>query len=104
MSININETENALVINPGSKMLLGYEANDFHQAIEDAITKNKKKIVIDLGNVKFISSWGIGILMYGYTTTTNSGGKFVLAAASSKIIDALKKVKLDNYYGNNPRF
>ena len=98
MDVKINETENGVVISLEGKMMLGYEANDFHEAIENAIDRDKKKIVVDLSNVQFISSWGIGILMYGYTTTTNKGGEFKLAALSEKINEILIKTKLDKVF------
>jgi anti-anti-sigma factor len=98
MDVKTNETENGLVITLEGKMMLGYEANDFHEAIENALAHNKKKIVVDLSNVQFISSWGIGILIYGYTTATNKGGEFKLAAISEKINEILIKTKLDNVF------
>ena len=98
MDVKTNETENGLVITLEGKMMLGYEANDFHQAIENALAKDKKKIVVDLSNVQFISSWGIGILMYGFTTTNNNGGQFKLVAVPEKIDQTLKKIKLDNVF------
>ncbi len=98
MDVKTNETENGVVITLEGKMMLGYEANDFHEAIENAIDHDKKKIVVDLSNVQFISSWGIGILMYGYTTATNKGGEFKLAAVSEKISKTFAKTKLDNVF------
>ena len=98
MDVKTNETENGVVITLEGEMMLGYEANDFHEAIENALDHDKKKIVVDLSNVQFISSWGIGILMYGYTTATNKGGEFKLAAVSVKISEILKKTKLDTVF------
>jgi anti-sigma B factor antagonist len=98
MEVKTNETDAGVVIKLEGEMMLGYSANDFHEAIKNAIEKNKKKIVVDLSDVQFISSWGIGILIYGYTTTTNYGGKFRLAAVSEKISAALKKIKIDNVF------
>ncbi len=98
MEVKTNDTEVGVVITLEGEMMLGYEANDFHEAIENAIEHNKKKIVVDLSNVEFISSWGIGILMYGYTTATNKGGEFKLAAVSEKINEILTKTKLDTVF------
>jgi anti-sigma B factor antagonist len=98
MEVKTNEAENGVVITLEGEMMLGYEANDFHEAIENALDRDKKKIVVDLSNVQFISSWGIGILMYGYTTATNKGGEFKLAAVSDKINDILIKTKLDKVF------
>jgi anti-sigma B factor antagonist len=98
MEVKTQETDNGVVIKLEGEMMLGYEANDFHEAIENAIEKNKMKIVVDLSEVQFISSWGIGILMYGYTTTANGGGVFRLAGVSDKIIEVLTKIKVNNVF------
>jgi anti-sigma B factor antagonist len=98
MEVKTNETENGVVITLDGEMMLGYSANDFHEAIENAIDNNKKKIVVDLSKVQFITSWGIGILMYGHTTTTNLGGKFKLVGVSEKINEIFKKIKIENIF------
>jgi anti-anti-sigma regulatory factor len=54
MKVKTREIENAVIINLEGEMMLGYEANDFHEAIQSAIEKNKKNIVIYLFEVKFI--------------------------------------------------
>ena len=95
MKVEMTETENGTVIKMVGKMMLGYSANDFHEAVIKAIEKNKKHIVVDLSDVQTITSWGIGILMYGFTTTTNNEGMFSLAAVPAEIKNVLQKVKLD---------
>jgi anti-sigma B factor antagonist len=98
LEVKINETDSGIVIKLEGEKMLGYSANDFHEAIENAIEKNKKKIIVDLSQVKFITSWGIGILMYGHTTTTNLGGEFKLAGVSEKINEIFKKIKIENVF------
>ncbi|MBL1213817.1 MAG: STAS domain-containing protein [Ignavibacteriae bacterium] len=98
MKVLMTETANGAVLKLEGKMMLGYEANDFHEAVLTAIENNKKNIVVDLSDVKFISSWGIGILVYGYTTATNGGGTFKLAAMPQDIKNILVKVKLDKIF------
>ena len=95
MKIEITETKNGTVIKMVGKMMLGYSANEFHEAVLTAIEKNKKNIIVDLSEIETITSWGIGILMYGYTTVTNNDGTFKLAAVPNNIKDIIKKVKLD---------
>jgi len=102
MKVKTNETENGVVITLEGEMMLGYSANDFHEAIENAMNNNKKKIVVDLSKVQFITSWGIGILMYGHTTTTNLGGKFKLVGVSEKICEIFKKIKIENVFERYP--
>jgi len=98
MQIKSNETENTYLIKLGGEMILGHEADDFQQAIKNGIEKNKNKIVVDLSDVKFITSWGIGILIHGYTTTTNTGRSFCLAAVLGKVKETLIKIKLDKIF------
>lgn len=98
MNIAVEESGNHVIINLEGEMMLGYEAKEFHDAVRNALDNNRKEIVVDLSNVKFISSWGIGILIYGYTTAVSAGGKFKLASVPRNINDVLKKVKLDNIF------
>jgi anti-sigma B factor antagonist len=98
MKVKTREIENAVIINLEGEMMLGYEANDFHEAIQSAIEKSKKNIVIDLCEVKFISSWGIGILIHGYTTATNEGISFKLACVPANINQTFRKIKIDTIF------
>jgi anti-sigma B factor antagonist len=98
MKVNVYEKENSVIVKLSGEMMLGYEANDFHEAIKSAIERNKKHIVIDLSEVKFITSWGIGILIYGYTTATNLGGSFKLASVPPMVRESLSKVKVDSLF------
>lgn len=95
MKVNVSETENAIIIKLEGEMMLGYEANDFHEAVRGSIEKNKKNIIVDMSAVKLITSWGIGILMYGYTTATNAESKFKLAAVPKNIRETFQKIKVD---------
>jgi len=98
MKVHINETVNAIVIKLEGEMMLGYEANDFHEAIQSSLENNKKNIIVDMCEVKFISSWGIGILIHGYTTATNAGGSFKLACVPGNINETFKKIKIDSIF------
>lgn len=98
MKVNVKESETAIVIKLEGEMMLGYEANDFHEAIRSSLEKNKKNIIIDMCEVKFISSWGIGILIHGYTTATNAGGSFKLACVPVNIKETFKKIKIDSIF------
>jgi anti-anti-sigma factor len=98
MKVKVNETGNAVIIKLEGEMMLGYEANDFHEAIRTTIEKGKKNIVVDMCEVKFISSWGIGILIHGYTTATNAESSFKLACVPANIKETFTKIKIDSIF------
>ncbi len=79
-----------------ANQILGEEAQEFQQAVLSSLEKNIKYIIVDLSGVKFISSWGIGMLIHGLSTTKNRGAEFIVAGIESNILDILKKVKLDS--------
>ena len=45
MKVTTRDEGTATIVKLEGEMMLGYEANDFHQAINDAVDGNKKKIV-----------------------------------------------------------
>ena len=98
MKVSRRDAGVAAIIELEGEMMLGYEANDFQEAICDALDDNKKKIIVDLKNVHFISSWGIGILIHGYTTAKNKEIDFVLAAVPDKVSDVFKITKLNSVF------
>ena len=100
MQVQTKELDDAVIISLTGEMMLGYEAQDFQDAISGSLEKNKKKIVVDLSNLEFISSWGIGILIHGYTTVINQQGSFTLASVPDIVSDALEKTKLDTIFEN----
>jgi anti-sigma B factor antagonist len=98
MKVSIRDEGAAAIIELEGEMMLGHEANDFHEAIRYALDKNKKKIIVDLKNVHFISSWGIGILIHGYTTAKNKETNFVLAAVPEKVNKVFEVTKLNSVF------
>ena len=98
MQVQTKELDDAVIISLTGEMMLGYEAQDFQDAISNSLEKSIKKIVVDLSNLEFISSWGIGILIHGDTTVINHQGSFTLAAVPNIVSDALEKTKLDTIF------
>ena len=98
MKVTLDEMSNTAIIKLSGDLMLGSEANDFQEAIHNCIEKNKKLIIIDLSGVKFLSSWGIGMLLHGYTTASNKNIDFKLAAVPDLIRETFRKIKIDTIF------
>lgn len=101
LSSNIEDKYSVIKINVDQ--VLGYEAQEFQDAILDSLDKKVSTIIVDLSSVKFISSWGIGMLIHGLATTTNRGGSFKLVGLADNVMQVFRKVKIDtvlNIYNN----
>ena len=63
-------------------------------AVREMVGKNQKKILLNLGEVSYIDSSGIGELVSGFTTVTNSGGALKLLNLNKRVKDLLQITKL----------
>ena len=95
MKISSQISEKFSIVKFEVDQVLGYEAQEFQDTILDSLDKNASFIIVDLSRVKFISSWGIGMLIHGLATTTNRGKSFKIVGLADNVMDVFKKVKID---------
>ena len=72
----------------------GPDASSLNEELHKLIDTGKNKVVVDLGEVKFMNSSGLGMLIGALTTVRNAGGNLKLARASDKIEQLLVVTKL----------
>jgi anti-sigma B factor antagonist len=94
MKMKVTERYEAIVIELKGNVLGGPEANEYSDTIKKFLSEGKKNIVIDLGEVKFMNSSGLGMLISGLTTVNKENGKLKLANVEEKIHSLLVITKL----------
>jgi anti-sigma B factor antagonist len=82
------------VIDVAGRITLGEGSSALREAMKDLVTKGQKKILLNLGDVSYIDSSGIGELVSGFTTVTNSGGNLKLLNLNKRVKDLLQITKL----------
>jgi anti-sigma B factor antagonist len=82
------------VVDAAGRITLGEGASTFRDAIRDMVGKGNKKLLINLSEVSYIDSSGIGEMVSGFTTVTNSGGQLKLVGLSKRVKDLLQITKL----------
>jgi len=76
--------------------LMGGELNEaIHNAVQDLLSDNNLLVVVDLSQVPWINSSGIGTLMGCRTECAAKDGQLVLACVNSKIMGLLNSLQLD---------
>ncbi|MGB2869848.1 MAG: STAS domain-containing protein [Bacteroidota bacterium] len=98
MKFKSKETKGVTVIELSGNVMGGPDATALNEQLHKLIGDNRKRVVIDLHDVKFINSSGLGMLIGGLTTMRNSGGELKLACASKKIENLLQMTKLTNVF------
>lgn len=87
-----------VLIDIEGNILSGVDANNIHQMIHEELESGNDKFVLDMSDVSLINSSGIGILIGSLTAARNQGGDLRLAAASTKVSDVLRMMKLDQVF------
>jgi anti-sigma B factor antagonist len=82
------------VIDAAGRITLGEGASAFRDHIRDLAAKGKKKMLLNLSEVSYIDSSGIGEMVSGFTTVTNNGGQLKLIGLSKRVKDLLQITKL----------
>jgi anti-sigma B factor antagonist len=83
--IDTKESYHAVIITLRGKVMGGPDTTKFHKTIKTFIDQKKTHFVVDLGNVSWMSSTGLGMLITGLTSTRNAGGELVVARPTKKI-------------------
>lgn len=82
------------VIDAVGRITLGEASSTFRDTIRELVSKGEKKLLLNLAEVSYIDSSGIGELVSAYTTVTNQGGQLKLLNLTKRIQDLLQITKL----------
>ena len=82
------------ILDLSGKITIGEGSVQLREAVRNLLDQNKKKILLNLGDVSYVDSSGIGELVSSYTTTNNAGGQLKLLNLTKKIKDLLMITKL----------
>jgi anti-sigma B factor antagonist len=94
VKLSIRQVGDVTVIDATGRITLGEGASTFRDAVRDLASKGDKKILLNLSDVTYIDSSGIGELVSGFTTVTNHGGVLKLLGLSKRVKDLLQITKL----------
>ena len=94
--LNISERQvgDITVLDMDGKITIGEGSVALRTAIRHLLEEGKKKILLNLANVSYIDSSGIGELVSGFTTVTNQGGAVKLLNLTKRVQDLLQITKL----------
>lgn len=98
MQFTAKELQGVTVISLSGNVLGGPDANTLNDHLRTLLDKKKTRVIIDLGDVKFINSSGLGMLIGGMSTMRKGGGELKLARASKKVQNLLEMTKLTTLF------
>ncbi|MBX6360137.1 STAS domain-containing protein [Pseudacidobacterium ailaaui] len=94
MKLSTRQVDGVTILDLSGRITLGEGSVQLRDAIRDLLGKGQKKILLNLADVNYIDSSGIGELVSAYTTVRNQGGELKLLNLTKKVHDLLQITKL----------
>jgi anti-sigma B factor antagonist len=94
LTINSREVAHVTILDVQGRIVLGDEIGELRNAVRNLVADGKKKIILNLADVDYIDSSGVGELVGAFTTVRNAGGELKLLNLSQKVHDVLHVTKL----------
>ncbi len=94
LSIASREVDGVTVLDLSGRITLGEGSVVVREAVRDLIGKGSKNILLNLGDVNYIDSSGLGELVSAFTTARNQSVALKLLNLTKKVHDLLQLTKL----------
>jgi anti-sigma B factor antagonist len=94
MKVSTRQVDGVTILDLSGRITLGEGSVQLRDAVRDLLAKGQKHILLNLADVNYIDSSGIGELVSAYTTVRNQGGELKLLKLTKKVHDLLQITKL----------
>ena len=83
-----------VAIECSGRIVFGDESSLLRDEVKKVIADGNKRLVLNLGEINYIDSGGLGTLVALHTTAHNAGGNIKLANLTRRVDDLLQVTKL----------
>jgi anti-sigma B factor antagonist len=94
LRVSTRQVDGVNIVDCSGRITLGEGSVVLRDTVKDLLSKGQKKILLNLCDVNYIDSSGIGELVSAYTTAKNQGGELKLLNLTKKVHDLLQITKL----------
>jgi anti-sigma B factor antagonist len=94
MKISVRQVDGVTIVDCSGRITLGEGSVTLRDTVREILAKGQKKILLNLADVNYIDSSGIGELVSAFTTTKNQNGELKLLKLTKKVNDLLQITKL----------
>jgi anti-sigma B factor antagonist len=94
MKASIRQVEGVTILDLSGRIKLGEGSSLLRDIVKDLLSRGQKNILLNLGDISYIDSSGIGELVSAFTSVRNQGGELKLLHLTKKVHDLLQITKL----------
>src|SRR6056297_3615144 len=95
MQLKHNNVEDVLIVRPLEKRIDASTATEFKQKMNEWIDSGNRRIVLNLSEVDFIDSSGLGAIISGFKKIGNNGN-LVICVVKESVMRDLKSTRLNS--------
>ena len=88
------QVDDVTIVQMKGRIVLGEESASLRDLVRDLLSKGRKKILFNLGDVDYIDSSGLGSLVSAFTSVRRQGGELKLLHLTKKVHDVMQITKL----------
>jgi len=88
------DVNDAVVVDVKGQLTGGPEAETFRDMFKSIVADGKKNVIVNLKDVEWISSTGIGIMIRGYKTVREADGHFILVHVGERTQQIVNVLRL----------
>src|SRR5579863_3092153 len=89
VKLSTRQSGDVTVVDVSGRVTLGEGSSAIRETLRDLTTKGHKKILLNMSEVSYIDSTGIGELVAGFTSAANGGGTVKLLGLTRHVKDVL---------------
>jgi anti-sigma B factor antagonist len=94
MKATVRQVEGVVVVDLSGRIKFGEGSSILRDTVKDLLSKGQKNILLNLGDISYIDSSGIGELVAAFTSVRSQGGELKLLHLTKKVHDLLQITKL----------
>lgn len=94
MKAMVRQVDSVTVVDVSGRITLGEACKELREVIRGQLGKGHKNLLLNLADVTYIDSSGIGELVSAFTAVSNQGGQLKLLHLTKKVHDLLQITKL----------
>jgi anti-sigma B factor antagonist len=94
----VRQADGVSIVDLSGRVTLGEGADTVRDTVRSLIRSGEMRILLNLKNVTYIDSAGLGEVVGSYATIANLGGHIKLLHAQNKVQDALRVTRLHELF------
>lgn len=94
LKLSVRNVEGVTVLDLSGRVTMGEAAGSLRDAIKDLVGKEQKDLLLNMADVTYIDSSGLGELVGAFATVSNRGGRLKLLNLQKRVHELMQLTKL----------